>query len=103
MDRESGLPPCAPRSGWSSRRLCKRPGSSAPQNQRGQELSGYTFLVVKELSQRLAVDPYSGKALVGNLKGYYSVRLGFKDRVVYSIHDDELVVLVLRVRTHYGE
>lgn len=55
------------------------------------------------LRHRLAVDPYTGKALVGNLKGYYSVRLGFKDRIVYSIHDDELVVLVLRARTHYGE
>lgn len=50
----------------------------------------------------LAVDPYSGKALVGELKGYYSIRLTYKDRVVYSIHDDELVVLVVRAKTHYG-
>jgi addiction module RelE/StbE family toxin len=55
------------------------------------------------LRHRLAVDPYSGKVLVGNLKGCYSVRLGFKDRVVYSIHDEDLVVLILRARTHYGE
>lgn len=54
------------------------------------------------LRNRLAVDPYSGKALVGDLKGYYSVRLGSKDRIVYSIYDDELVVLVLRAWTHYG-
>lgn len=52
---------------------------------------------------RLAVDPCTGKALVGKLKGCSSVRLGFKDQIVYSIHDDELVVLVLRARTHYGE
>lgn len=55
------------------------------------------------LRKRLAVDPYSGKALVGELRGYYSVRLSYRDRVVYSVHDDELVVLVIRARTHYGD
>ena len=54
------------------------------------------------LLNRIAVDLYSGKALVGELKGYYSVRLSYKDRIVYSIHDDELVVLVVRAKTHYG-
>ncbi len=55
------------------------------------------------LRNRLATNPYSGKALMGNLKGYYAVRLTFKDRIVYSIHDDELVILVLRAKTHYGD
>ena len=55
------------------------------------------------LRRRLAVDPYSDKALLGDLRGYYSVRLSLKDRVVYSVHDEELVVLVIRARTHYGE
>jgi mRNA-degrading endonuclease RelE of RelBE toxin-antitoxin system len=55
------------------------------------------------LRNRLAADPHSGKALVGDLKGYYSVRLTIKDRIVYCIHDDELVVLVVRAKTHYGE
>lgn len=52
---------------------------------------------------RLAVDPYSGKPLVGSLRGYYSMRLSYQDRIVYSIHDDELVIMVLRARTHYGD
>jgi addiction module RelE/StbE family toxin len=55
------------------------------------------------LRNRLAVDPYSGKALVGDLKGYYSLRLSYKDRILYSIHDNELVVLVIRAKTHYGD
>jgi addiction module RelE/StbE family toxin len=55
------------------------------------------------LRKRLAVDPYSGKALVGDLRGYYSLRLSYKDRIVYSILDDELVVLVIRAKTHYGD
>lgn len=52
---------------------------------------------------RLAVDPHAGKPLVGPLKGYYSVRLSYQDRIVYSVQDDELVVIVVRARTHYGE
>ncbi|MFP4062454.1 MAG: type II toxin-antitoxin system RelE family toxin [Halochromatium sp.] len=55
------------------------------------------------LRNRIAVDPRSGKALVGPLKGYYSVRLSLQDRIVYSIHDEELIVLVLRARSHYGD
>ncbi|MDF7806953.1 type II toxin-antitoxin system mRNA interferase toxin, RelE/StbE family [Pontiellaceae bacterium B12219] len=55
------------------------------------------------LRNQIAVDPYSGKALVGDLKGYYSVRLSYQDRVVYSIKDDQLVVYIIRAKTHYGD
>lgn len=55
------------------------------------------------LRNRIAVDPYSGKALVGDLKGFYSVRLSHQDRVVYSIEEDKLVVYIIRAKTHYGD
>ncbi|WP_372796383.1 type II toxin-antitoxin system YoeB family toxin [Pontiella sp.] len=55
------------------------------------------------LRNQIAVDPYSGKALVGDLKGFYSVRLSYQDRVVYSVKDDRLVVYVIQAKTHYGE
>ncbi len=55
------------------------------------------------LRTRVAVDPYAGKPLAGELKGHYSVRLSYKDRIVYSIHDDELVIVVVRAKTHYGD
>lgn len=55
------------------------------------------------LRNRLAVDPYSGKQLVGRLNGYWSVRLTYQDRIVYAIHDEELLVMVLRARSHYGD
>jgi len=51
---------------------------------------------------RLALEPHAGKPLVGPLTGYYSVRLSYQDRVVYSI-DDELIVNVIRARTPYGD
>lgn len=55
------------------------------------------------LRNRIAVDPYSGRALVGDLKGFYSVRLSYQDRIVYSIENDQLIVYVVRAKTHYGE
>lgn len=55
------------------------------------------------LRSRIAVNPHAGKPLIGELKGYYSVRLSHKDRIVYSIHEEKLVVLVIRARTHYGD
>jgi addiction module RelE/StbE family toxin len=55
------------------------------------------------LRKRVAIDPYSGKPLTGELKGFYSIRLSYKDRIVYAIHDDKLIVVVIRARTHYGD
>ena len=55
------------------------------------------------LRRRIAVDPFGGKPLVGDLKGYYSVRLSYKDRIVYTIRKDQQMVVVIRARTHYGE
>jgi Txe/YoeB family toxin of toxin-antitoxin system len=51
----------------------------------------------------ISITPYNGKALVGSMKGYYSVRLTYKDRIVYSIDDDQVIVFILRAKTHYGE
>lgn len=55
------------------------------------------------LRYRIAIDPYAGKPLTGELKDFYSMRLSFKDRIVYRIQDDELIVMVMRARTHYGD
>ena len=50
-----------------------------------------------------AVSPYSRKALTGELRGYYSHRLSYKDRIIYSINNDELIVLGIRAKTHYSD
>ena len=55
------------------------------------------------IRNRISIDPYSGKHLVGNMMGYYSVRLTYKDRIVYSIDDDQVVVFVLSAKTHYRD
>jgi len=59
---------------------------------------------LKEILQnKIAIQPHSGKALTGSLKGFHSIRLSYHDRIVYSVHDDKLVVMAIRVKTHYGE
>ena len=55
------------------------------------------------LRNKISVAPESGKALVGDLKGYFSVRLSFQDRIVYRIENDRCVVVEIRAKTHYGD
>jgi toxin YoeB len=53
----------------------------------------------------LADDPYQTpppfEKLVGDLSGAYSRRINIQHRLVYQILDDERVVKVLRMWTHY--
>jgi len=53
------------------------------------------------LINRIAVNPFDGKKLVGDLRGCWSVRLTLKDRIVYSIEEEKHIVYILRARTHY--
>ena len=48
-------------------------------------------------------NPHGGKPLKGDLKGLYSYRLNLKDRLVYEIYDEDLVILIIRAKTHYGQ
>jgi mRNA interferase RelE/StbE len=59
---------------------------------------------LKEIAVNLiSVEPYAGKKLVGDLKGFYSIRLTYRDRIVYSVDEANKTVFVHRARTHYGE
>jgi len=51
----------------------------------------------------ISEEPYSGKKLVGDLKGFYSIRLTHRDRIVYSVDEENRTVFVHRARTHYGD
>lgn len=55
------------------------------------------------LLHTIAPNPQSGKRLVGDLAGFYSVRLSFKDRIVYSIDEDTQTIFIHRTRIHYGK
>ena len=55
------------------------------------------------LLSSVATDPRSGKKLVGDLEGFYSLRLTYKDRIIYSVDKKSHTVFIHRARTHYGE
>ena len=55
------------------------------------------------LSEAIAKDPHCGKRLMGDLEGFLSFRLTYKDRIVYSIDESQRTVYVHRTKTHYGE
>ena len=55
------------------------------------------------LRHKISIVPLMGKPLVGDLTGYYSVRLSFQDRIVYRIENDHCVILIVRAKSHSGE
>ena len=68
-----------------------------------EKLSPRLKTKLKEILKNVvAQDPFPGKKLVGDLKGFYSVRLSYRDRIVYSIDEDQKIVFIHRTRTPYG-
>ena len=55
------------------------------------------------LTEVIARNPFEGKKLLGDLKGSYSYRLNYQDRIVYSIDKEKRIVYLERARTHYGD
>ncbi|MGZ0655651.1 Txe/YoeB family addiction module toxin [Coraliomargarita sp. W4R53] len=47
--------------------------------------------------------PPEYEALVGDLSGAYSRRINIQNRLVYQVHEDEKIVKILRMWTHYGD
>jgi len=61
----------------------------------------------KELIEIVKNNPYQNpppyEKLVGNLSGAFSRRINIKHRIVYEVLEEEKIVRVLRLWTHYGE
>ena len=61
----------------------------------------------KELIEIIKNNPYQNpppyEKLVGNLSGSFSRRINIKHRIVYEVLEEEKIVRVLRMWTHYGE
>lgn len=59
----------------------------------------------QELLALIAEDPYCKpppfEKLIGDLAGAYSRRINFQHRLVYQVLEDERVVKVLRLWSHY--
>jgi len=62
---------------------------------------------VLKLINLLQEDPFRNppefEALVGDLSGAYSRRINIQHRFVYQVYEEEKVVKVLRMWSHYGD
>jgi mRNA interferase RelE/StbE len=52
--------------------------------------------IMRAIRGRLSENPYRHKALSGDLKGYYRLRVA-NYRVVYSVREKELTVLIITI------
>jgi len=59
----------------------------------------------EELLEMLRQDPFKTpppfEKLVGDLVGTYSRRLNIQQRLVYQVYNDERIVKIIRLWTHY--
>jgi mRNA interferase RelE/StbE len=53
--------------------------------------------ILKKIKTTLIDNPKSGKKLIGNLSLYYRIRVG-DYRVIYEVKDDEIIVLVVKIK-----
>ncbi len=61
----------------------------------------------KELIEMIRKDPFQSpppyEKLVGNLNGSYSRRINIQHRLVYEVREDDKVIRISRMWSHYGE
>ena len=57
----------------------------------------------KVIQDKITIEPYAGKKLVSDLAGFYSMRLSYKDRIIYTIDNKQKLIYIHRAKTHYGE
>ena len=55
------------------------------------------------IQETISINPYEGKKLVGDLAGFYSIRLTYRDRIIYTIDSENKIIYIHRTKTHYGE
>ncbi|NET54705.1 MAG: Txe/YoeB family addiction module toxin [Symploca sp. SIO2E6] len=57
----------------------------------------------QKLLEALQDNPYNPpyEKLVGDMQGYYSRRINIQHRLVYQIFDEQKVVKILRLWSHY--
>ncbi len=57
--------------------------------------------IIKILRQNPFQTPPPYKKLIGDLAGAYSRRINIQHRIVYQVIDDEKIIKIIRMWTHY--
>jgi len=62
---------------------------------------------IEQIFLELSNTPYEGtgnpEALKYHLSGYWSIRINKKDRIIYTVYEDTVLVLVVSVLGQYGD
>ena len=53
--------------------------------------------ILKDITEKLIKDPYSGKKLVGDLSAFYMFRVG-DYRVIYEIVENDVLITVIKIK-----
>ncbi len=83
--------------------------SKAKKELQVQFKSGNKALIrkIEQIFLELTNTPYEGtgnpEALKYNLAGYWSRRINRKDRIIYKVYEDKVLVLVVSAIGHYGD
>jgi len=62
-------------------------------------LKNKTKMILKIIEKNPYTPPY--EKLIGDLKGYYSRRINIQHRIVYQIYEEEKIIKIIRMWTHY--
>jgi len=62
---------------------------------------------IEQIFLELSHTPYEGtgnpEALKYELAGYWSRRINKKDRIIYRVYDEKVIVLIVSTIGHYGD
>ena len=68
---------------------------------KGSPLATKARELLDVISENPFADPPPFEALIGDLKGAFSRRINLQHRLVYQVYEDQGVVKVIRLWTHY--
>lgn len=68
---------------------------------KGSHLAAKARELLHLIAENPFISPPPFEALIGDLKGSYSRRINIQHRLVYQVLEEEKVVKVLRMWTHY--
>lgn len=68
---------------------------------KGAKLDNITKNLISIIKQNPYQIPPSYEKLVGDLKGLYSRRINIKHRLVYQVYEEEKVIKVISLWSHY--
>ena len=69
----------------------------------GSNLSEKAKVLIEILKKNPFENPPPYEKLVGNLTGIYSRRINIQHRLVYEVREEDKIVRIHRMWSHYGE